>query len=141
MNKLYLVDTENISFVPQNSSEAIILFNRLKNRNLIHWDYLPETFQKLAVALDPAEHDRFCEWICNPTELKPGAPGYFAELCEEKCQGKSPKSPEDSEVSDLTAQLRSNHFCTESDNEKMSNAPSKGTEQRQPQLSPDSPRL
>ena len=77
---LYIVDQENVSYQPQTCNEAIILFNRMKRKNQLLWDYVPETLQKLAKDLPPEEHDRFCEWVCNPTEIKPGHPGYFSEL-------------------------------------------------------------
>ena len=81
MTSLYLVDTENVSFIPKSADEAIVLFNRLKMKNQVDWERVPELLQHCAQALDAAEHDRFCSWICNPCEIKPGKPGYFATLC------------------------------------------------------------
>ena len=78
---LYLIDEENVTFKPSNVNEAIILFNRMKRKNQIHWDYVPELLQKLSSGLNDADHDLFCEWICNPCAIKPGDPGYFSELC------------------------------------------------------------
>ena len=80
---LYLIDDENVSFTPHTVHEAIILFNRMKRKNQVHWDYVPELLQKLAAELGPEDHDRFCEWVCNPTSIKPGRPGYFASLCQD----------------------------------------------------------
>ena len=79
---LYLIDEENVSFQPRTYNEAIILFNRMKRKNQVQWEYVPELLQKLAAGLGPEDHDRFCEWICNPCEIKPGPPGYFASLCK-----------------------------------------------------------
>jgi hypothetical protein len=83
MSKLYLLDSENITFQPATADEAIILFGRLRRKNLIHWDHVHETFQQLAKNLDAPNHDRFCDWICNPCGVKPGKPGYFADLCKQ----------------------------------------------------------
>ena len=80
---LYIVDDENVSFQPRNCNEAIILFNRMRRKNQINWEYVPETLQRLASKLNEEEHDRFCQWVCNPTEIKPGPPGYFQQLQRE----------------------------------------------------------
>lgn len=91
---LYMIDEENVSFQPRNCHEAIVLFNRMKRKKQIQWDYVPELLQKLAADLGPEDHDRFCEWICNPCEIKPGQPGYFAALCADPSSDdeKSPDS-------------------------------------------------
>ena len=80
---LYIVDQENVTFRPKTCNEAIILFNRLKRKNQVQWEYIPELLQRLACDLDESDHDRFCEWVCNPTSVKAGPPGYFADLCQE----------------------------------------------------------
>ena len=83
MTSLYLVDTENVSYIPKSADEAIILFNRLKAKNQVDWERVPELLQHCAQALDATEHDRFCSWICNPCDIKPGKPGYFSALCDQ----------------------------------------------------------
>ena len=77
---LYLLDEENTQFQPQNCGEAILLFNRLRRKRKLNWDYIPETLQRIAAELSKADHDRFCQWICNPYDVTPGEPGYFSEL-------------------------------------------------------------
>ena len=94
---LYLIDTENVSFQPCNVNEAIILFNRMKRKNQINWEYVPELLQKLSANLNEEDHDRFCEWICNPCTVKPGAPGYFSEICAAKVEETDEKVEEETE--------------------------------------------
>ena len=97
---MYLIDTENTTFQPRSCNEAIILFNRMKQKNQIQWDYVPELLQRISANLGPEDHDRFCEWICNPREVKPGAPGYFAQLCQGDEADPGP-GPEEDEKMDL----------------------------------------
>ena len=59
-----------------------MLFNRMKRKNQVNWEYVPELLQHIASELNQEDHDRFCEWVCNPSEIRPGNPGYFAELCQ-----------------------------------------------------------
>ena len=104
MSKLYLVDQENTSFVPQSADEAIILFNRLKRKNQVNWERVPELLQHCAQALNAAEHDRFCQWICNPCEIKPGKPGYFASLCDQDSRV-TPNLPPDEDEEKVAFEL------------------------------------
>ena len=92
MSKLYLIDSQNISFQPQTCEEAIILFNRLKARGKLgSWDNIPELLQKLARDLSPDEHDRFANWICNPNGFTPNkVDPYFGKL-EEQLRENIPK--------------------------------------------------
>ena len=84
---LYLLDEENTQFQPKNCGEAILLFNRLRRKKKLNWDYIPETLQRIAAELNKEEHDRFCQWICNPYDITAGEPGYFSELVkrDEEC--------------------------------------------------------
>ena len=101
MTKLYLIDTENVTFQPQTAEEAIILFNRMRRKDLIKWEYVPELMQKLARDLDGPNHDLFCQWIVNPTEIKPGNPGYFAQLCQDDLRPDQQPDSEDDEKTPL----------------------------------------
>ena len=120
---LYMIDEENVSFQPQNVHEAIVLFNRMKRKNQVHWDYVPELLQKISAGLNSEDHDLFCEWICNPCSIKPGLPGYFASLCKddqvksEDSESEEQKIPDTPEVSDLTLEDHTTEcdscICTE----------------------------
>ena len=101
---LYLIDEENVSFQPRTCNEAIVLFNRMKRKNQIQWDYVPELLQKIAAGLGPEDHDRFCEWICNPCEIKPGPPGYFSALCQADEKDSDEKVPEEEQKAPEAAQ-------------------------------------
>jgi len=150
MVKLYLIDQENVSFQPETAEEAIILFNRLRRKDLIRWDYVPELLQKLARNLDGPNHDTFCQWIVNPTCVTPGKPGYFADLCrqdqaplvrqqpdsedDEKTEPPAPLEPpccspplDMCESSGPTSVGPDTPSCNGSDNEISSTVPEPGT--------------
>ena len=133
MSKLYLVDQENVSFQPQSADEAIILFNRLKRKNQVNWERVPELLQHCAAALSATEHDRFCQWICNPCDIRPSKPGYFAALCDQdsRTQTVPPADGDDekvsSESSDRPTQDRSTQCDTPTCSESWSTAPAPRT--------------
>ena len=121
---LYMIDEENVSFQPRNVNEAIVLFNRMKRKKQIHWEYVPELLQKIASGLGPEDHDRFCEWICNPCQIKPGPPGYFSALCQadEKAPDEEQKVPDAQDTPEASAQILADHttvcdncICTETE--------------------------
>ena len=106
----HLIDEENITFQPQTANECIILFNRLRRKGMVHWDSVPALFQNLSRNLDAKEHDKFCEWIVNPYDVKPPPD---AESEEEKSLV----------TSDLTRSVHSNPFGTVPDSETESTSP------------------
>ena len=120
---LYMIDDENVSFQPQNVQEAIVLFNRMKRKKQVHWEYVPELLQKISAGLNSEDHDLFCEWICNPCSIKPGLPGYFASLCKddkvksEDSESEEQKVPDTLELSDHSPEdhttVYGNSICTE----------------------------
>ena len=98
----YLLDETNITFVPQNCSDAILLWNRIRKGGINNWDDVPRILQHCARALNEKEHDAFAKFICQPTNYTMAETNddYFSRLEVKHPDGPIPKShevPEDDE--------------------------------------------
>ena len=118
---LYIIDEENVSFQPRTCNEAIVLFNRMKRKNQVNWEFVPELLQRISRNLNEEEHDRLCEWICNPVSIKPGRPGYFSDLCEQdRVVEEDEKKPDTPVMSHQTPEDHTKLCDTYSDNDDTS---------------------
>ena len=84
MQPLYILDETNVHFTPKTCAEAVILFNRIRNKgNARFWDITHRVLQQCAAGLDETEYNKFYQWVINPydTAMPPQVPDdYFRAL-------------------------------------------------------------